>query len=121
MAAARHNDGVDDSDEPDTALPAEVAGVVAHGLLNTMTVISGAAELLRTEWDALSTVRRGELFELIELHSSEASQSLVLIVQGLPAAALVVLDELSRRRDEPVPDPPPRLRRRRADQSAAPS
>lgn len=95
----------------------DAAGVIAHGLLNTMTVIAGAAELLRTEWDSLSDTRRAEVFSLIELHVAEASQSLVGIVQGLSPEALDLLDELSRRRDEPVPAEPPRLRRRRSDQS----
>jgi len=93
----------------------EAAGVVAHGLLNTMTVISAAAELLRTEWDAISPTRRAEMLSLIELHVAEASQSLVGIVQGLSPDALDLLDELSRRRDVAVVESPPRLRRRRAD------
>jgi hypothetical protein len=106
---------VDVSDIVDGTLTEAAAGVVAHGLLNTMTVISGAAEILRTEWDALSAPRRADLFRLIELHTAEASVALVGIVQGLPPEALDVLDELSRRRDEPVPADPPRLRRRRTD------
>jgi hypothetical protein len=88
------------------------AGIVAHGLLNTMAVIGGAAELLRTEWDAISAERRNDLFQLIELHVAEASHSLVGMVQGLPPEALDLLEGLSRLRDEPVPDQPPRLRRR---------
>jgi hypothetical protein len=96
----------------DAGLFDNAAGVVAHGLLNTMTVISGAAQLLRTEWDGLSAPRRLELLEMIELHTADASQALVGIVQGLPPDALDLLDELSRRRDSPVPDAPPRLRRR---------
>jgi hypothetical protein len=107
-------------DIPDEAtLPAAAAGVVAHGLLNTMTVIRGAAELLRTEWDGISPVRRGELFALIELQAAEASQALVSIVQGLPPEALDLLEELSSRRDQPVPANPPRLRRR-ADAALSP-
>jgi hypothetical protein len=101
----------------DAALYDNAAGVVAHGLLNTMTVIAGAAELLRTEWDNLSAPRRSELFSLIEVHASHASDALVSIVQGLPPEALDLLDELSRLRDEPVPAEPPRLRRRRSDDS----
>lgn len=93
----------------------DAAGVIAHGLLNTMTVIGGAAELLRTEWDALSDVRRGEMLSLIELHVAEASQALVGIVQGLSPDALDLLDQLSRLRDEAVVADPPRLRRRRGD------
>ncbi|HZQ28707.1 MAG TPA: hypothetical protein VFA94_13505 [Acidimicrobiales bacterium] len=92
-----------------------VAGVVAHGLLNTMTVISGAAEILRTEWEHISSSRRHELFQLIELHAAEASEALGSIARGLPTEALATLDELSHRRDAPLPDPPIRLRRRRSD------
>ena len=95
----------------------EAAGVVAHGLLNTMTVISGAAELLRTEWASISEERRRDMLRLIELHVAEASQALVGIVQGLPPEALDLLDELSRRRDAAVVEAPPRLRRRRTDQA----
>ena len=94
-------------------------GVTAHGLLNTMSVIGGAAELLRTEWDALSPTRRAELFQLIEVQVTQASQTLVGMVQGLPAEAIALLDELSRVRDEAVPESPPRLRRRRSDVPAA--
>jgi light-regulated signal transduction histidine kinase (bacteriophytochrome) len=89
-----------------------VAGVVAHGLLNTMAVISGAAELLRTEWDSLTGQRRNELLALIELQTAEASETLVHVVRGLPAEAIELLDELSRKREGPVPADPPRLRRR---------
>lgn len=101
---------VDVSDESVVA-SGEVAGVVAHGLLNILAVISGAAELLRTEWESISQDRRAELLTLIELHTAEASESLRTIVQGLPVEALDMLDELSRRRDAPVPAAPPRLRR----------
>lgn len=93
----------------------EGIGVVAHGLLNTMTVIGGAAELLRTEWDVISEERRAELFKLIEVQVVEASQSLVGLVQGLPVEAIQLLDSLSRERDVTVPAVPPRLRRRAAD------
>jgi hypothetical protein len=91
------------------------AGVVAHGLLNTMTVIAGATELLRTEWDQISALRRNELFALIEVQTAEANQALISIVQGLPSEAVDLLEELSRQRDEPLPEPPVRLRRRRSD------
>jgi hypothetical protein len=98
------------------------AGVVAHGLLNTMTVISGAAQLLRNEWDVLSAERRAEVFSLIETHAAEASMALVTIVQGLPPEALELLEELSLRRDaaRAAATPPVRLRgRRREDEEAA--
>jgi hypothetical protein len=88
------------------------AGVVAHGLLNTMAVISGAAELLRTEWDSLTAKRRNELLALIELQIAEGSETLVHLVQGLPVEAIELLDELSRKREGPIPADPPRLRRR---------
>lgn len=94
------------------------AGVVAHGLLNTMTVISGAAQLLRNEWDVISPERRAEVFSLIETHAAEASVALVTIVQGLPPEALELLEELSQRRDAARPAArPPRLRRRREDEA----
>jgi hypothetical protein len=48
------------------------------------------------------------------VHSVEASESLVWIVQGLPHEALAMLDELDRSRHA-LPDELPRLRRRRAD------
>lgn len=96
----------------DTPVYDEAAGVIAHGLLNTMTVIAGAAELLRTEWENISTPRRAELFQLIELHTADAARALVGLVQGMSAEALDLLDELSRLRDERVPEQPPRLRRR---------
>ena len=112
-----------DMDISDTAAAdSSAAAVVAHGLLNTMSVISGAAELLRREWDLISPKRRGEVFELIELHAAEASQALVSIVQGLPPEALDLLEQLSRRRDTGNGNgngngngAPPRLRRRRTD------
>lgn len=94
------------------------AAVLAHGLLNTMTVISGAAELLRTEWDTIGPARRAEILSLIELHVAEASQALTGIVHGLPPEALDMLDELSRKRDDAVVASPPRLRRRRTDPAA---
>jgi signal transduction histidine kinase len=92
-----------------------LAAVVAHGLLNTLTVIGGAAELLRTEWDVISPSRREELFTLIEVHVGEAGEALRGLVLGLPPEALAMLDELSRLRSEPLPAEVPRLRRRRTD------
>jgi hypothetical protein len=85
--------------ERETDVSDHSAGVVAHGLLNTMSVIAGAAELLRTEWDSISAARRHELFRLIELHAAEAGEALGSMVRGLPAEAVDLLDELSRRRD----------------------
>jgi hypothetical protein len=92
-----------------------LAAVVAHGLLNTLTVIGGAAELLRTEWATIGSTRRDELFALIEVHVGEAAEALRGLVLGLPPEALAVLDELSRIRQEPLPVEAPRLRRRRTD------
>jgi signal transduction histidine kinase len=93
----------------------ELAAVVAHGLLNTLTVIGGAAELLRTEWDTIGPSRRDELFALIEVQVGEAADGLRGLVLGLPPEALELLDELSRIRQEPLPAEVPRLRRRRTD------
>lgn len=95
---------------------ASVAAVVAHGLLNTMSVISGAAEVLRTEWDAINPERRAEVFALIEVHAAEASQALVSLVQGLPPEAVEMLELLSQRRDAArATAADTRLRRRRTD------
>jgi hypothetical protein len=65
--------------------------VVAHGLLSSMSLINGSAELLAERWDDLDPERRGRLLDNVCTQSSFVIEILKDLARGLPpdvAAAL---------------------------------
>ncbi|HET7652156.1 MAG TPA: hypothetical protein VFK42_03905 [Acidimicrobiales bacterium] len=65
--------------------------VVAHGLLSSLALINGSAELLAEKWDALDEARRKRLLDNVCTQSSFVIEVLKDLARGLPpdvAAAL---------------------------------
>lgn len=65
--------------------------VVAHGLLSSMALINGSAELLTERWDQLDADRRARLLENVRNQSAFVIEVLKDLARGLPpdvAAAL---------------------------------
>lgn len=80
----------------DEAETAATTAVVAHGLLGSMAVISGAAETLRENWTDLNTVDRDGLLSMIETHSVHVAVTLADLARGLSPEVTEVLDRLDR-------------------------
>ena len=78
----------------DRPVDATVA-VVAHGLLNSMAIISGAAATLEEAWDVLDEARRRHLFRMITDQVHHVTDMLGELVRGLPVGVLHELDALS--------------------------
>lgn len=73
------------------------AAVIAHGLLNSMAVISGAAATLREAWDALDGPRRETLLAMITDRARQVTDTLGELARGLPPGVLKELDTPSGR------------------------
>ena len=84
----------------DRPVDATVA-VVAHGLLNSMAIISGAAATLQDAWDALDEARRQSLFRMITDQARHVTDMLGELVRGLPVGVLHELDALNEARRPP--------------------
>ena len=75
----------------------QTAAVVAHGLLNSMAVIAGAAATLRESWGMLDGKGRQELLSMIETQADHVTGMLADLARGLPAEVIRMLNAL---RDE---------------------
>lgn len=65
--------------------------VVAHGLLSSLALINGSAELLSEHWDSLDDARRRKLLDNVCTQSTFVIEVLKDLARGLPpdvAAAL---------------------------------
>ena len=83
----------------------DLLAVVAHSLLNSMSVISGNAETLLEHWDRVDTTTREEFLERIVTQSTHVVGVLTdLVRSGRPE--LVEALELLQRGDgvEPTPE-----------------
>ena len=70
--------------------------VIAHGLLNSLTVVKGAADMVRASFAELPTAQVQSWFDSIDRQTEMMADILVDVVRGLPPQALIVLDELAR-------------------------
>ncbi|HMC69662.1 MAG TPA: histidine kinase dimerization/phospho-acceptor domain-containing protein [Mycobacteriales bacterium] len=70
--------------------------VIAHGLLNSLTVVKGAADMVRASFPELPTEQVQLWFDSIHDQTEMMADILVDVVRGLPPQALIVLDELAR-------------------------
>ncbi len=68
--------------------------VAAHSLLQSVSVILAAAEMIQTHSDQLSRQRQDELLSLICSQGRHVAGVLVDLVRGVPAEVLAVLEEL---------------------------
>jgi hypothetical protein len=70
------------------------AAVVAHGLLNSMAVVSSGIMTVWEHWGDLSPARRDLLFGRILAQTEFVSEALKELTQGLPEGALTELETL---------------------------
>jgi hypothetical protein len=82
--------GVEDSDELDEATLA----VVIHGLLTSVSVISGGAITLRDSWDDLTEADRKKVLSLVIGQSGHVGGVLQDLLRGLPRGLVSALDGL---------------------------
>jgi signal transduction histidine kinase len=71
-----------------------LVAVMAHGLLTSMTVVTGSIGLLREAWDELDPVEREAVLAKAEEQALHVGAVLNDLVRGLPPEALRLLDEL---------------------------
>ena len=88
---------MDQRDEMLLALEDPTTAIVAHGLLNSMAVLTGTATTLLDHWDKVTDdpARARELLVRIVRQATMASGVLEDLVRGLPpqmASTLVVLE-----------------------------
>lgn len=68
--------------------------VTAHSLLQSVSVILAAAEMIQTHGNELGGSRQDELLDLIGAQGRHIAGVLVDLVRGVPPEVLEVLDEL---------------------------
>lgn len=88
----------------DRPVDATVA-VLAHGLLNSMAIISGAAATLQEAWDRLDEARRLNLLRMVTDQATHVSDMLGELVRGLPVGVLHELDALSEAHGRSLDEP----------------
>lgn len=79
----------------DDRSPDPTAAVVAHGLLNSMAIIGGAARTLQESWTTLPAVERDRLLRMIAEQASHVAAMLGDLARGLPVGVLQELEALS--------------------------
>ena len=79
----------------DDWLPDATAAVMAHGLLNSMAIIGGAARTLQEAWDSLPVHERERLLAMIAEQAEHVSGMLGDLARGLPVGVLEELQSLS--------------------------
>jgi hypothetical protein len=75
--------------------PDPTVAVMAHGLLNSMAIITGAGHTLRDSWDELPPEQRLQLLTMITEQSGYVSDMLSELARGLPVGVLRELDALA--------------------------
>ncbi|HVF74638.1 MAG TPA: histidine kinase dimerization/phospho-acceptor domain-containing protein [Acidimicrobiales bacterium] len=83
--------------------PDPTAAVVAHGLLNSMAIISGAAHTLAEAWDNLDGDRRRQLLNMIGDQAEHVSELLGDLARGLPPGVRYELDSLTEAHSQDAP------------------
>jgi signal transduction histidine kinase len=68
--------------------------VTAHSLLQSVSVILAAAEMIQTHGDQIGDRRQDELLDLIGAQGRHIAGVLVDLMRGVPPEVLEVLDEL---------------------------
>jgi len=104
LVESRREPGESDDDEG-------LAAVAAHGMMNTVTVVWGAAALLARGWERVEPAKRAELRQVIIDHVAVLREQLVLLpavaahtVLNHMADALFAVEELRARPDAPDND-----------------
>lgn len=74
-----------------------MVAVMAHGLLNAMSVVIGSADLLERRWDDLTAEQRQEIFASLKRQSESVVEGLRDMMRGVPEALAEALDEVDHR------------------------
>lgn len=82
----------------DTVPPDPTIAVLAHALLSSLAVISGALENLLSFGDDLSPEQRLDLLRMALSQTDYVSEVLKDMARGLPAEVIDALDSISDRR-----------------------
>ena len=85
----------------DDAHTLDLGALIAHGLLNSLAIASGAAATLSQRWHELPEAQMEQLLEMVTTHIEHAVEGLWSIAKGLPpdvATMLAEIDEESRAR-----------------------
>ena len=82
----------------DTGPPDPTIAVLAHALLSSVAVISGALESLLSFGDDLSLEQRLDLLRMAVSQTDYVSEVLKDMARGLPAEVIEALDNISDRR-----------------------
>lgn len=71
--------------------------VMAHGLLNAMSVVMGTVDLLDRRWDDLTAEQRAELFASLKRQGGSVVEGLRDMMRGIPEQLANALDEIDAR------------------------
>ncbi len=75
---------------------ARLSAVTAHSLLNSMSAIIGAADLLSQRWASLDDDDRGRQLRMISSQGRLVASVLQDVVRGLPPEVIDLLDPATR-------------------------
>ena len=78
----------------DLDLDDTLMAVMAHGLLTSMSVVTGTIGLLREAWDEIDPAERESLLAKAEQQALHVGAVLTDLVRGLPAEVISQLDHL---------------------------
>ena len=78
----------------DVDLDDALMAVMAHGLLTSMSVVTGSIGLLRDAWEDIDPAERDALLAKAEEQALHVGAVLTDLVRGLPAEVLSQLDRL---------------------------
>jgi K+-sensing histidine kinase KdpD len=79
----------------DERFPDPTAAVMAHGLLNSMAIIRGAARTLQEAWESLGPEQRAQLLSMVADQADHVASMLGELARGLPMGVLQELESLS--------------------------
>jgi hypothetical protein len=83
-------------DDDDLAVDDTLTGVLAHGLLGSMSVVKGTLSTVLAHRERLDEDTFAQLVRAAIVQADHVTETLKGIVQGLPREVLIVLDELNR-------------------------
>ena len=78
----------------DVDLDDTLMAVMAHGLLTSMSVVTGSIGLLRDAWEDIDPAERDALLAKAEEQALHVGAVLTDLVRGLPAEVISQLDHL---------------------------
>jgi hypothetical protein len=86
----------------DDTTPDTTTAVIAHSLVSSVAVVSGAIQSILAFGDRLGHDKRDELLRMALTQAEYMSEVLKDLARGLPPEVIAALDSISERR--PLPD-----------------